>query len=113
MDGGDGKVARAARGSQGSPRRGAQLALCSIRSASAHPVGRTMTSELRVKLFIAGDSPRAREAAANLARPPHDTPDRQHTIDTGRMHTGELLREAVGILSGDPIWKADGVEGDR
>jgi len=27
-----------------------------------------MTSELRLKLFIAGDSPRAREAAANLAR---------------------------------------------
>ena len=27
-----------------------------------------MASELRLKLFIAGDSPRAREAAANLAR---------------------------------------------
>lgn len=27
-----------------------------------------MSSELRLKLFIAGDSPRAREAAANLAR---------------------------------------------
>ncbi len=28
----------------------------------------TEVSELRLKLFIAGDSPRAREAAANLAR---------------------------------------------
>jgi circadian clock protein KaiB len=27
-----------------------------------------MASELRLKLFVAGDSPRAREAAANLAR---------------------------------------------
>ena len=27
-----------------------------------------MASDLRLKLFVAGDSPRAREAAANLAR---------------------------------------------
>lgn len=29
-------------------------------------------SELRLKLFVAGDSPRAREAAANLARVCHE-----------------------------------------
>ena len=34
----------------------------------AHTLCRTVLPELRLKLFIAGDSPRAREAAANLAR---------------------------------------------
>jgi circadian clock protein KaiB len=31
-----------------------------------------MASQLRLKLFVAGDSPRAREAAENLARAVHE-----------------------------------------
>lgn len=37
-------------------------------TVSRLPAASVMASDLRLKLFVAGDSPRAREAAANLAR---------------------------------------------
>jgi circadian clock protein KaiC len=43
----------------------------------------------------------------------HDSSIRQYTIDKGGMHIGDPFREVVGILSGDPTWKVDGVEGDH
>jgi circadian clock protein KaiC len=43
----------------------------------------------------------------------HDTAIRQYTIDKRGMHIGEPFRDVVGILSGDPTWKVDGVEGDH
>ena len=43
----------------------------------------------------------------------HDTSIRQYTIDKGGMHIGEPFKDVVGILSGDPTWKVDGVEGDH
>ena len=43
----------------------------------------------------------------------HDTSIRQYTIDKGGMHIGEPFHDVVGILSGDPTWKVDGVEGDH
>lgn len=39
-------------------------------------------SELRLKLFVAGDSPRARDAAANLARACADLLDGEAHIET-------------------------------
>ena len=41
-----------------------------------------MPSELRLKLFIAGDSPRAREAAENLARAVRDLADGEAHVET-------------------------------
>ena len=41
-----------------------------------------MASELRLKLFIAGNSPRAREAAANLARAVRELADDAARVDT-------------------------------
>ena len=43
----------------------------------------------------------------------HDSSIRQYTIDKGGMHIGEPFADVVGILSGDPTWKVDGVEGDH
>ena len=43
----------------------------------------------------------------------HDTSIRQYTIDERGMHIGEPFADVVGILSGDPTWKVDGVEGDH
>jgi circadian clock protein KaiC len=43
----------------------------------------------------------------------HDSSIRQYTIDKGGMHIGEPFHNVVGILSGDPTWKVDGVEGDH
>jgi circadian clock protein KaiC len=43
----------------------------------------------------------------------HDISIRRYTIDKGGMHIGEPFRDVVGILSGDPTWKVDGVEGDH
>lgn len=43
----------------------------------------------------------------------HDISIRQYTIDERGMHIGEPFRDVVGILSGDPTWKVDGVEGDH
>jgi circadian clock protein KaiC len=43
----------------------------------------------------------------------HDSSIRRYTIDKGGMHIGEPFRDVVGILSGDPTWKVDGVEGDH
>ncbi len=45
-----------------------------------------MASELRLKLFIAGNSPRAREAAANLARAVRALAD-----DAARVETVDVL----------------------
>ena len=45
-----------------------------------------MSSELRLKLFVAGDSPRAREAAENLARAVRE-------LDGGGVHV-----ETVDVL---------------
>jgi circadian clock protein KaiC len=44
---------------------------------------------------------------------PHDISIRRYTIDTGGMHIGEPFSDVVGVLSGDPTWKVDGVEGDH
>jgi circadian clock protein KaiC len=43
----------------------------------------------------------------------HDLAIRRYTIDKGGMHIGEPFHDVVGILSGDPTWKVDGVEGDH
>ena len=56
---------------------------CLLRIARiTHPFIGIAVSELRLKLFVAGDSPRAREAAANLARACAELPADAVTVET-------------------------------
>jgi circadian clock protein KaiB len=56
-------------------------------------------SELRLKLFIAGDSPRARAAAANLARACHEHLDGEPIIETIDVLVHPDVADAYRILT--------------
>jgi circadian clock protein KaiB len=56
-------------------------------------------SELRLKLFIAGDSPRARAAASDLARVCHDHLDGEPVIETIDVLLQPDLADAYAVLT--------------
>jgi circadian clock protein KaiB len=56
-------------------------------------------SELRLKLFIAGDSPRARAAATDLARACHDHLDGEPIIETIDVLLHPDLADAYWVLT--------------
>jgi circadian clock protein KaiB len=56
-------------------------------------------SELRLKLFIAGDSPRARAAATDLARACHDHLDGEPIIETIDVLLHPDLADAYCVLT--------------
>lgn len=58
-----------------------------------------MMSELRLKLFIAGNSPRAREAAANLARAVRELPDGAALVETVDVLEHPELADEYRILT--------------
>lgn len=60
---------------------------------------RTDVSELRLKLFIAGDSPRSRAAATHLARVCHEHLHGQPEIETIDVLLHPDQAEAYGILA--------------
>ena len=60
---------------------------------------RTPVSELRLKLFIAGDSPRARAAATNLARVCHEHLDGEPIIETIDVLVHPDIADAYHILT--------------
>jgi len=56
-------------------------------------------SELRLKLFIAGDSPRARAAASDLARVCHEYLDGEPVIETIDVLLQPELADAYCVLT--------------
>jgi circadian clock protein KaiB len=56
-------------------------------------------SELRLKLFIAGDSPRARAVATNLARACHELFDGESVIETIDVLVHPDLADAYCVLT--------------
>jgi len=62
-------------------------------------------SQLRLKLFIAGDSPRAREAAANLARLCEEQLGGEVEIETVDVVEQPELAEAYRILTTPTVVK--------
>jgi circadian clock protein KaiB len=58
-----------------------------------------MSSELRLKLFIAGDSPRAREAAENLARAIRDLANGGALVETVDVLENPDLADEYRILT--------------
>jgi circadian clock protein KaiB len=56
-------------------------------------------SELRLKLFIAGDSPRARAAATDLARVCHEYFDGELSIETIDVLVQPDLADAYSVLT--------------
>ena len=62
-------------------------------------------SQLRLKLFIAGDSPRAREAAANLARLCEEQLGGEVEVETVDVVEQPELAEAYRILTTPTVVK--------
>jgi circadian clock protein KaiB len=60
---------------------------------------RTHVSELRLKLFIAGNSPRARAAASDLARVCHEHLDGEAIIETVDVLLEPELADAYCVLT--------------
>jgi len=58
-----------------------------------------LVSELRLKLFIAGDSPRARAAASDLARVCHEYLDGEPVIETIDVLLQPELADAYCVLT--------------
>ena len=64
-------------------------------------------SELRLKLFIAGDSPRAREAASNLARVCEQMLPDEVVVETVDVLEHPDLAEAYRILTTPTVLRED------
>jgi circadian clock protein KaiB len=59
----------------------------------------TTVSELRLKLFVAGDSPRARQAAANLARACDAFPPGEVHVETVDVLVHPHLADEYRVLT--------------